>query len=77
MGLTNHTCTISHHITPLVINALGGGHTDRQTHMHTNAQTKTILKQPGMPAEITLITKWTAPQTQHWSSLEGIKDLLC
>ena len=38
--LTNHTRSISHHITPLVINALGGGHTC----MHTNAQTKVISR---------------------------------
>ena len=30
--LTNRTQPISHYITPLVINALRGGHTDRQTH---------------------------------------------
>ena len=36
MGLTNHTRPISHHITPLVINGLGGGHTD--THILTHKQ---------------------------------------
>ena len=25
--LTNHTQSISHHVTPLAINAIGGGHT--------------------------------------------------
>ena len=30
--LTNHTQPILHHITPLVINAFGGGYTDTQTH---------------------------------------------
>ena len=35
MGLNNHTRPISHHITPLPINALGGGHTDKQTDRHT------------------------------------------
>ena len=34
--LTNHTQSISHHITPLVINALGGIHTDRLTHIPTS-----------------------------------------
>ena len=34
--LTNYTVSISHHITLLVINALGGEHTDRQTHTHTD-----------------------------------------
>ena len=33
--LTNCTRPISHHIMPLVINALRGGHTDTQTHTHT------------------------------------------
>ena len=32
--LTNHTWPISHHITPLVINGLGGGHTDTDTRTH-------------------------------------------
>ena len=40
MGLTNHTQPISHHIMPLVINVLRGRH----THTHTDAQTKTILR---------------------------------
>ena len=40
--LTNRTQRISHHITPLVINALGGRH--RQTHTHTDAQTKAIMR---------------------------------
>ena len=31
--LTNRTQPISHHIMPLVINALRGVHTDRQTHI--------------------------------------------
>ena len=29
--LTNHMGSISHHMTPLVINSLGGGHTDTHT----------------------------------------------
>jgi len=33
--LTNHKGSISHHIMPLVINSLGGGH----THTHTRIQT--------------------------------------
>ena len=37
MCLANHTQPISHHITPLVINNLGGGHTDTQI----------LLKKPG------------------------------
>jgi len=37
--LTNHKSSISHHITPLVINSLGGGHTHMQT-----SQTKVISR---------------------------------
>jgi len=32
--LTNHKSSISHCITPLVINSLGGGHTHTHTHTH-------------------------------------------
>ena len=35
MGLTNHTGPISHHIILLVINGLGGRHTNTDTHTHT------------------------------------------
>ena len=35
MGLS-----ISHHITPIVINSLGGGHTNTHTHTHTHTHTK-------------------------------------
>ena len=43
--LTNHTQSTSHHITPLVIKALGIGHTTHtQTHMHTNTQNKAIRR---------------------------------
>jgi len=35
--LTNHKCSISHHITPLVINSLRGRHT--HVHTHTRIQT--------------------------------------
>ena len=34
--------SISHHIMPLVINSLGGGHTN--THTHTDTRTETILR---------------------------------
>ena len=40
--LINRLESISHHITPLVINSLGGGHT--QTHTHTDVHTETILR---------------------------------
>ena len=36
MGLTNHTRPISHHITPLVIDTLRGGHTDWHTDTGTD-----------------------------------------
>ena len=38
--------SISHHITPLVINSLGGGHTHTRTHMHTyrHSRTAAILR---------------------------------
>ena len=39
--LTNRMGSISHHITPLVINSLGGGHTHAHTHTHTHTHTRT------------------------------------
>jgi len=39
--LTNHKGSISHHIMPLVINSLGGGH----THTHTQARSHHGQKQ--------------------------------
>ena len=39
-GLTNHTQSISHHVIPLVINVLGGGHKHTHICIHTNIQTK-------------------------------------
>ena len=38
--------SISRHITPLVINSLGGGHTHtrKHTHMHIDSRTKAILR---------------------------------
>ena len=33
--------SISHHITPLVVNGLGGGHTHTHTHAHTHTYTHT------------------------------------
>ena len=43
--LTNHMGSISYHITPLVINSLGGRHT--HTHTHTRTHTHTHNKKPG------------------------------
>ena len=47
--LTNHMGSISHHITPLVINNLGGGHTHTHTHTntHTNVRGQSNFKKPG------------------------------
>ena len=46
--LTNCMGSISCHITPLIINSLGGGHTQThthtQTHAHTDVRTTTILR---------------------------------
>ena len=42
--LTNHMGSISHHIMPLVINSLGGGHTHMQTHTHTQTHIHTDIR---------------------------------
>ena len=47
MGLTNHTQPISHHITPLVINTLGGGHIETKTQTQKQIHT-TISRKPGV-----------------------------
>ena len=39
---TNHMGSISHHITPLVINSLGGRHTHK--HANTILRTETIIR---------------------------------
>ena len=44
--LTNHKGSISHHITPLVINSLGGGHSHTHTHKHTQITDKSNFKKP-------------------------------
>jgi len=44
--LTNNKGSISHHITPLVINSLGGRQTDRQTDKHTHIADKSNFKKP-------------------------------
>ena len=36
--------SISHHITPLVINDLGGGHTHTHTHAHTHTHTQAHIQ---------------------------------
>ena len=42
--LTNRMGSISHHITPLVINSLRGGHTHMQAHTRILSQTEAILR---------------------------------
>ena len=46
--------SISRHISPLVINSLGGGHTHKHTNSHTNTHTDvrtgTISRNQGAPA---------------------------
>ena len=42
--LTNRMGCISHHITPLVINSLGGGHTHASTHAYRHSQTEAFLR---------------------------------
>jgi len=48
--LTNDKGSISHHITPLGINSLGGGHAHTHTHKHTHIADKSNFKKPGAPA---------------------------
>ena len=42
--LTNHNGSISRHVTPLVINSLGGRH----THTHTDIRRQSNSKKPGV-----------------------------
>ena len=67
MGLTNHAQLISHHITPLVINALGGGHTDRQTHTYQHVN-KNDFKKPDVDSLVAMLA---------WSNkkLKSVKQL--
>ena len=37
------------HITPLVINTLGGGHTQMHTHTHIQTSAQNNFKKPGAP----------------------------
>ena len=55
-GLTIHTWPISHHITTLDINGLGGRHTGTHTYTHTDKQTKTIFWFKNM---YSLLRHWT------------------
>ena len=42
--LTNRMGSISHHITPLVINSLGDEHTHTHTHAYRHSRTEAILR---------------------------------
>ena len=66
--LTNRTQPISHHITPLVINALGGGHTDTRAHTHTDTHTHIPTCQPRQFQE----TRGAWPSAAHaWFKNQG------
>ena len=41
--LTKHTWFISHHITPLVVNAIEGEHVDTHKHTHTHTHTHILM----------------------------------
>ena len=45
--------SISHHIMPLVMNSIGGGHIHMQTHTHIHTHTDDLhginFKKPGVP----------------------------
>ena len=57
--------SISHHIMPLVINTLGGGHTNTHTHTyrhpHRNNLKKPAMRQPHAPGLTTI--KYIQPVT--------------
>ena len=53
--LTNRMGSISHHITPLVINSLGIGHTHTYTHIHL--RTEAILRNQAR-ASLWLVLTW-------------------
>ena len=92
MGLTNHTQPISHHITPLVINTLKGGdtdrQTDRQTYRHANKNDFKKHVQLLMPSLKSGGIKWSAIgmllivlkclilTTKHCSFLQKIKHFI-
>ena len=48
--LTNRMGSVSCHITPLVINSLGGRHTRKHTHTHTDDPHRFNFKKPDRPA---------------------------
>jgi len=65
--LTNHKGSISHHITPLVINSLGGRHTNTHTHIYSHHRQKLFQE-----------TSHTLVFGQHATGLKTLKlSLLC
>ena len=71
--LTNHTESISHHITPLVIIALGADiQTHRHTRKHTNTQTKAISRnqaRAGLSPACAWFKIWKTPLMSHYNDL--------
>ena len=47
------------------MNALGSGHTDRQTHTHTDVRTKAISRNKGCTCLVKVITKMLKTQSQN------------
>ena len=65
--LTNCTWSISHHIMPLVINTLRGGHTDRHTDTHTYRHTnQSNFKKPGAKQ----VGEWK--QVREWKQVKDV-----
>ena len=59
--------SISCHITPLVINSLGGGDTHTHTHMHTDVHGQSNSKKSGAPGLKILSQKFLFKAKQHES----------
>jgi len=82
--LPNHKGSISHPITPLAINSLGGRHTHTHTHTHTRArtythmhtlQTKTILRNQ-LCASLWPARNWFNSASLIMQSIENCVDQL-
>jgi len=59
--LTNHKGSISHHIMPLVINSLGGGHIHTHTQAYSHCGQKQLQETSHAPAE-----GWRMPGLTSW-----------
>ena len=66
--LANHIGSISCHITPLVINSLGGGHTHTHTNMHTDICRQSNSKKPGMRQPQP--GRWLWVQDNRWNAID-------